>query len=336
MSQFFAFAIGLLKPRPDTKNRTTPIQRTSDNKLLDLNILRIIHGYLYAPFYFTSQDVSVDHRIIIANDVNSVTLKNPGHICELSDGCIAVAEWRSGGLIRIFSDGVLVQSIGSGIVSAPCGICTNSSDQLIVTDYSNHQVHVFNRDGSHVRSFGSQGSGDGQLSYPCGVCVDGEDNVYVADDDNHRICVFDSEGKFVRKIGSQGSGDGQLNRPSSVCVDGEDNVYVAEDGNHRVSKFSSSGAFVCTFGSKGSGPGQLYSPWDVCVTRDGKYIVVADYSNHRVQVLSGSDGSFVASYGSNGSGDGQFQLASGCPVTADGRILASDYHNHRVHEIRKR
>jgi len=216
MAHIFAFAIGLLKPRLDTKNRTTPIQRTSDNKLLDLNILRIIHGYLYAPFYFTSQNVAVDHRIIIANDVNSVTLQYPTHLCELSDGCVAVTEWS--GMIRIFSDGVLVQSIGSGIVSRPFGICTNSSDQLVVTDAGMHQVHVFARDGSHIRSFGSQGSGDGQLSRPRGVCVNSKGHILVADCRNNRISVFDNEGKFIRKFNNDGSGDGQLSYPMGVCV----------------------------------------------------------------------------------------------------------------------
>jgi DNA-binding beta-propeller fold protein YncE len=333
MAHILALAIGLLKPRPDTKNRTTPIQRTSDNKLLDLNILRIIHGYLYTPFYFTSQNVAVQHNIIIANDVNSVTLKCPGHMCELSDGCVAVTEWR--GMIRIFSDGVLVQSIGSGIVSQPVGICTNSSDQLFVTDESKHQVHVFARDGSHIRSFGSQGSGNGQLWVPYGVCVNSKGHILVAEYGNHRISVFDSEGNFVRKFNNDGSGDGQLSYPIGVRVDGDDNMYVAEYNNHRVTKFSSSGAFVCKFGSQGSDPGQFFYPYDICVTRDGKYIVVAEWGNNRVQVLSGSDGSFVASYGSKGSSAGQFYYVAGCTITSDGRILASDYYNNRIHEIRK-
>jgi DNA-binding beta-propeller fold protein YncE len=337
-SPFFAFVLGLLKPYPITwqcanEKSVTALQRAADNKLLDLNILRVVKDYLDTPFYFTSQNVAVQTRSIIANDVNDVKLQEPGHICELSDGCIAMVEYCQGGLIRIFNDGVLVQSIGCGIISAPCDICTNSSDQLVVTDVHKHQVHVFARDGSHIRSFGSQGSGDGQLSRPRGVCVNSKGHILVADCWNDRISVFDREGKFVRKFGC--SGDGRLRYPFSICVDGYDNIYVADYGNHRVPKFSSSGEFLCSFGSYGRDPGQLYLPLDVRATYDGKYIVVVNSFTNRVQILSGSDGSFVASFGSSDSGIVQLQYAAKCTITSDGRILISDYCNHRIHEIRK-
>jgi DNA-binding beta-propeller fold protein YncE len=333
MSHLFAFAIGLLKPRLDPQNRTTPIHRAADNKLLDLQVLRVIRSYIDTPFYFTSQDVEVEHRVIIADDVK---IRYPFHLCELSDGCITVAESRDGGLIHIFRNNVLIQSIGSGIISRPLGVCTNSSNQLVVTDDIKHQVHMFARDGSHIRSFSGPGSSDGQLTYPYGVCVNSAGHILVADFNNHRISMFDNDGKFIRKFSSYGSNNDQLNGPISICVDNKDNVYVAEHYGHRVSKFLSNGNFLCTFGSKGAGPGQLSYPRGVCVTSDGKYIVVADTSNHRIQVLSGINGTFVASYGSPGSGIGQFYGASGCTITSDGCILVSDYHNHRIHEIRKR
>jgi len=347
MSQFFAFAIGLLKPRPDTKNNTTPIQRVADNKLLDLNVLRVIHGYICTQFYFTSKDVAVEHHAIIASRINGVTLKYPSHLCELSDGCIAVIESRTyGGLIRIFRGDVLVKSIGHGLLLRPSGICTNSSNQLIVTDEIKHEVHVFARDGSHINSFGRCYSRDDCLRHPNGVCVNSAGHILVADFSNNRICVFNNDGKFIRTFGSYGLDDGELISPIGIHVDGKDNIYVAEWGNNRVSKFSASGEFLYNFssdnngsdnnGSDNNGSYKLYHPRDVCVTCDGKYIIVADAGNSRIQILSGADGSLVASYGSHGSGDKQFYETSGCTVTADGRILVSDYYNKRICEIRKR
>jgi hypothetical protein len=339
---FFVFLLGLLNPYPlswrsKTKEEKKTIgesalQRTGKHKLLDLNVLPIINSYMETPFYFTSEDVKVQIRSIIADGVNGVRLRYPTDLCELSDGCIAVVEYINGGLIRIFHNNALVQSIGRGIIYRLGGICTNSSDQLVVTDQDKHQVHVFNRNGSHVRSFGSKGFGDGQFSYPHGVCVNSAGFILVADWWNHRICGFDSEGKFVYKFGSKGSGKGYLNQPHGVCVDDEDNIYVVEQGNQRVSKFSSSGAFICTFGSYGIDPGQLMVPWNGCVTHDGKYIIVADRGNHRVQVLSGLDGSFIASYENVAE---KSMFAYGCIITADGRILVSDFCNNRIHEIRK-
>jgi DNA-binding beta-propeller fold protein YncE len=339
---FFEFLLGLLKPHPlswqsktkEEKNALgeTALQKAGKHKLLDLNVLPIIDSYVGTSFYFTSSDVKLQTRSIIEDGVNGVSLHDPWHMCELSDGCIAVAECDDGGLIHIFRGDALMQSIGSGVISKPYGICMNSSNQLVVTDENKNQVHVFTRDGSLVRSFGSQGSDDGYLDEPGGVCVNSAGHILVADFNNHRISVFDSEGQFLRKIDGSGTGDGQLDKPISMCVDSEDNIYVVENCKHRVLKFNSYGTFVCTFGVKGSGPGQLRYPCDVCVTRDGRYIVVADSSNNRVQVLSGLDGSFVASYENVVE---QFMFAHGCIVTADGRILVSDYHNNRIYEIRK-
>jgi tripartite motif-containing protein 71 len=332
MAHIFVLALGLLKPRPDKQNHTTPIQRASENKLLDLNILRVIRKYIEPPFYFTSQDVAVQHRIAFTGGVSDIVLSYPNHLCELSDGCIAVAEYRKRGLIRIFRDDVLVQSIGHGIVSCPFGICTNSKNHLIVTDDNKHQVHVFDRDGSHIRSFSSKGNDDGLLNDPGGVCVNSKGHIIVVNRCNHRVSMFDNDGKFVRTIGSHGSDNGQLNYPVGICVDRYDNMYVAEYHNNRVSKFSSDGKFICKFGSRGRNLGQISGAWDVCVDREGKYIVVAEWNNDRLQVLSGLNGSFIASYGILYL---PILFASGCCVTSDGRILVSDFSNNTVHEISK-
>jgi DNA-binding beta-propeller fold protein YncE len=329
MAHLFSLALGLLKPRPDKQNHTTPIQRASENKLLDLNILRVIRSYFYAPFYFTSQDVAVQHRIAFTGGVNGVELEKPTYICELLDGCIAVTELNQP--IRIFRGDVLVQSIYNGIISCISGICVNSLDQLVVTDEKKDQIHIFNRDGSHVRSFGGLGSEDGKLKSPQGLCVNSIGQIIVAEYGNKRISVFDKDGKFVYKIDDNYSVNGALN----VCVDGEDNIYVVNYDNHHILKFSKHGAFICKFGSHGNGPGQLSRPYGICVTRDGKYIVVTESDNDRMQILSGLDGSFVASYGSKGNDIDQFLFAAGCCITYDGRILVLDYYNRRVHEISK-
>jgi len=336
MSHLFAFAIGLLKPRLDPQNRTTPIYRAADNKLLDLQVLRVIRSYIDTPFYFTSKDVEVHHRVIIENVTDKCNWWTPYHICELLDGCIAVAaKCRNNGLIRIFRNNKIVQEIKNDVVVYPFGICTNSKNQLIVTDVDKHQVHMFNRDGSHVLSFGSEGRGDGQLKCPYDVCVNSKGHIIVADSWNGRISMFSCDGTFIRSFGSKGTNGGQLKYPIGIHVDRCDNIYVVEEGNHRVSKFSSSGEFIRTFGSEGGKPGHLCYPYDIKVDPDGKYIVVADTGNERIQVLSGLDGSFIASYGSGSYEDIQFISVTSCVITTDGRILVSDNSERLIHEIYK-
>jgi hypothetical protein len=45
------------------------------------------------------------------------------------------------------------------------------------------------------------------------------------------------------------------------------------------------GALICKFGEKGCGEGQFDNPYGIAVTADSSYVLVADASNDRVQVL---------------------------------------------------
>ena len=59
-------------------------------------------------------------------------------------------------------------------------------------------------------------------------------------------------------------------------------------------------------------------------------IVVADFANHRIQVLD-RNGKFLFKFGSNGNGNGQLSGPSG--VTVDQRnnqIVVADSSNHRI------
>ena len=89
---------------------------------------------------------------------------------------------------------------------------------------------------------------------------------------------------------------------------------------------------VHTIGSNGSGPGQLNCPGGVAVDGDGN-ILVADQSNHRVQVLR-ADGTHIRTIGSRGSGPGQFSRPSGVAMDGDGNVLVADSGNNRVQVLR--
>ncbi len=167
-----------------------------------------------------------------------------------------------------------------GKFDGPSGIAVPDG-QIIVADFFNHRVQVFDDHGVFVSGFGSSGSG--QLNGPSGVAVaDGQ--IIVTDFLNHRVQVFDAHGAFVSSFGSFGSGPGQFNGPSGVAVvDGQ--LIVTDFLNHRVQVFDAHGAFVSSFGSFGSGPGQFNNPSDLAVAA-GCRIMVADTSNHRIQVFA--------------------------------------------------
>jgi DNA-binding beta-propeller fold protein YncE len=96
--------------------------------------------------------------------------------------------------------------------------------------------------------------------------------------------------------GTRGYGDMQLNYPTVVAFIAAhpDWLVTMERLGNRI-KISNirTGALVCKFGEGGSGEGQFKSPTSVAVTSDSSFVIVADFFNHRVQVLRlvvGADG----------------------------------------------
>lgn len=75
-------------------------------------------------------------------------------------------------------------------------------------------------------------------------------------------------------------------------------------------------------------PGLLREPRGVACDRAGNS-VVADFSNHRVQVLA-ADGSVVAAWGRKGSAPGEMQEPTDVAVGPDGSIFVADTWNGRI------
>ncbi|BET01527.1 Hypothetical protein NTJ_14343 [Nesidiocoris tenuis] len=93
--------------------------------------------------------------------------------------------------------------------------------------------------------------------------------------------------------------------------------------------YSQIGSSKLTFGTEGVENGQLCRPWGVCCDREGK-IVVADRSNHRIQIFS-PEGRFLSKFGSHGKNPGQFDRPAGVAVDfSNGRIVVADKDNHRI------
>ncbi|GFT86176.1 RING finger protein nhl-1 [Nephila pilipes] len=81
-------------------------------------------------------------------------------------------------------------------------------------------------------------------------------------------------------------------------------------------------------GSRGSEPGHFTWPRGVAVGPDNS-IVVADSSNHRIQVFD-SIGKFLFEFGTYGSGEGEFDCLAGVSVNRIGQFIVSDRYNNRI------
>ena len=190
---------------------------------------------------------------------------------------------------------------------------------VFVCDADNSQIHVFDVERKHVRTFGQRGKGEGQLSFPAGIDVSANGEVYVANFSNHCVNVFREDGTFIRTIGKR-----KLWCPSDVLVHSNGLVYVAGALNYHIAVFSQEGELVRTFGSQGGGKGEFQLPRGVAVSPDNHHLYVSDQDNHRVQVFT-LEGWYVREFGT-----GQLKSPFGLTVTSDGSVLVADRKNNCV------
>ena len=64
-------------------------------------------------------------------------------------------------------------------VQRPQGVAFNSHGEMYITEWSGHQVAVFDKFGKKVSSIGSRGDKPGEFVYPTGITIDNNNNFYV-------------------------------------------------------------------------------------------------------------------------------------------------------------
>ena len=190
---------------------------------------------------------------------------------------------------------------------------------VFVSDRNNSEIHVFDVERKHVRTFGQRGQGEGQLNRPRGIDLSANGQLYVANESNHCVSLFREDGTFIRTIGQ-----GKLWYPSDVLVHSSGLIYVVDVNHSRIADFSQKGELVRTIGSRGGGKGEFECPHGVAVSLDGHHLYVSDYNNHRVQVFT-LEGQYVRDFDT-----GQLKCPCGLTVTSDGSVLVADSNNNRI------
>ena len=262
-----------------------------------------------------------------------------------------------------------VLSFGEQIFKYPWGVAVNEQDEIAVSDVGNHQIHLFKSDGTHIKSFGGDGTQPGEFSRPSGIALHAN-NIIVAEQNNSRVQEVSKQGQYLSHFGAQGSLDRQLHRPCGLSIDSDGNILVADSLNKLIKIFSVGGQFLSKTGKENSFTKPFHCIQhdnhlivsDVCDhsvkcfdrkgnflykfgkkgNADGEFnephclfmnkaghLMVCDTSNHRVQVFELS-GKFVTKFGTEGSGMGEFNVPVSASVLSDGKIIVTDFLNHRV------
>ena len=120
-----------------------------------------------------------------------------------------------------------------------------------------------------------------------------------------------------------------LSYPRGLAITNEGHLIVTEWSKHCITIIDpTNGKKIRSFGQRGSGQVQFNGPVGVAVIQDGR-IVVAEYYNHRLQVLT-AEGAFIATVGTKGSQPLQFNNLWGVAVDHNGKVFVTDVGNNRV------
>lgn len=171
-------------------------------------------------------------------------------------------------------------------LACPRGIAViNETKEVVVSEESTHQIHVFNKDGEKVKSFGSEGHDESHFVYPNGVAVTRDNNLLIVDKQNNRIQQFTSDGKFIKSTGKYGVEQQPLEflYPHGIAVHpSTGQVFVVEIDNGNVQVLNNDLTF-----SHRIGMGYLHTPVDVALDSHGQ-VYVTDCLKSHVQVFNSS------------------------------------------------
>ena len=208
-----------------------------------------------------------------------------------------------------------------GELQQPRGVAVRADGHVFVSDFGNHRIQEFTREGGFVAQWGTFGSGPGQLNQPTGLALGPDGSLAVADTWNGRVQFFDQAGTV------KGQTSISLYGPRGVAFAPDGSLYVADTGNSRVLHLRPDGGLLGSLGGPGKGPGEFAGPVGVTVDAEGR-VYVADNGNARLQIL-GKDGRYAGSFPVKGWGSGAFSEPY-LAIDGRGRIWVSVPADHEV------
>jgi DNA-binding beta-propeller fold protein YncE len=206
--------------------------------------------------------------------------------CVLPDKSILFTDSKLNKIFSLSEDKKQLTELNKDFeLSQPTGIAYNVlKNQIWVVETGKHQIHILDRNGQHIKTFGQRGTGKVEFNFPTSIWIDKKGLAYVVDALNYRIQIFDAEGHFKTMFGKNGNGTGFLARPKGIATDSFGNIYIVDALFHGVQIFDTKGNYLYQFGTQGRNAAEFWMPSGIFID-DNDYIYIADSYNSRIQVF---------------------------------------------------
>ena len=163
---------------------------------------------------------------------------------------------------------------------------------------------------------------------PWGVAVSVTNHIIVTEWKVDIVAMLDSKKIKIKYCGR--SGNLNFCAPRGVAIASDKSIFISDD--HRILKINENGKNIAFVGTYGSKPLEFITPAGMAISPITGQIYVADYGNHRVQVLN-PDLTFSRSFGSEGSANGQFKSPCDIAIDRQGLVYVADSCNHRIQKF---
>ena len=258
------------------------------------------------------------------------TFNSPRDIAIDSNGYMYVADTGNGLIQKFSADGQFMKQFRVNSDKEDCTAFSIALDlnkgliictEVLIKDnaaVSGGTVLLFNLQGELQKTSTLSG-----MSCLLDIATTSLGNLLMTDTEQDCIVKADREGNFLCRLADS-------SRPGDVCVNEDDTIILPDTRKNCISILNPDGTVRRQFGSFGRRDGELACPYGVVT--DGKYILVAEGGNDRVQVFE-YDGAPVCVIESNGD---PLRSPRGLAVTGDGHVYVADRDNHCIKKYRYR
>lgn len=274
----------------------------------------------------------------------SARFSNPVNIALTPAGDLIVADYDSGRIRRVTTQGVVSTLTASALMARPFGLAVMGEQVLVETDYSEEGIAA-GLEGGTVWSIplttGVPSVVATEAGRPRGLALT-VDGVVATDIVRNDVRMLDPEtGSFSALAGlhdcpdfADGDGDtARFNRPYGAVVLPSGDILLADQSNHRIRKITPEGE-VSTFAGDGTADmvdGDLATarfnlPQSLALDENGN-IYVSDYGNHRIRRITAAGvvqtiaGTGVAGFADGVGTSAKFFGQEGIAVSSDGLTL---------------